>query len=165
LVNYITARIPRLHRYKGSSKKEAPLLERGESGIYLGNTEALSLQVHNLMYNCNFYLPQDITDEITEETTNEYLIQLQGEYWKKFKYRDTEIVRFVQETNNHYRSAENYCQAACSPLLYDVFNPRSVKIQRFFESLLYTPEHAEKPKPENKILKSMGIAGSNWLRR
>lgn len=161
LVNYITARIPRLHRYKGSSKKDAPLLERGDSGIYFGNTEALSLQVHNLMYNCNFYLPCDVVEEITEDSTNEYLTQLQGEYWKKFNVTGTEVIRFKQEVNNHYRSAENYCQAACSPLLYDVFNPQSVRLQKFFAGQLSDKKDTDSLKEAMKSAFGQS-SGPNW---
>lgn len=162
LVNYITARIPRLHRYKGSSKKDAPLLERGDTGIYFGNTEALSLQVHNLMYNCNFYLPQDIVEEVTDDSTNEYLIQLQGEFWKKFVIGGVEVIRFKQNENNHYRSAENYCQAACSPLLYDAFNPQSVRIQKFFSGLLTEKKDSDSLRETMQSAFSQGSKPNWW---
>ncbi len=104
LVNYITAKIPRLYKYKGSSRSEIAVLEKKDSGIYHGNTRQLSQIVHQLLTECNFYLPWDVSDE--------YWYQLKQEYFKNRMTNKGPTVDFYQGERNHFRSAENYCQAA-----------------------------------------------------
>ena len=128
LVDHIVSKIPELYAYKGSSEAEkAVLIKKSETNnkLYLGNTASLSKIVHDLMYNRNFYLPEDVSKD--------YLKQLQGNFWRKIQGKgadDNYKMKFEHTANDHYRSSENYCQAAATELLWDAFNPKSPRVTR-----------------------------------
>ena len=124
LIYHIASKIPTFFCYKGSRESSnAPILERSKTTnkLYLGNTELLCLQVNNLMYEHNFYCPDDVSEEYIEQLNGEYFIRVESKLSVKMK-------RHVND-NNHFRSAENYLQALTLDILFDAYNHNSKRIE------------------------------------
>lgn len=152
-------KIPILHGYKGDTKQKNLIL-KSKNGtkwgdFYLGHSEMLSGLVEKYASANTWYMPGDYSPQYIEEFL--------GEYWEtKKRTNGTTYTEFVKTEKNHSRSCENMIMGACQLLNVQTNPDRAVRLAR----KISTPKiEVDTPKPENKILKSMGRSSSNWLRR
>lgn len=104
-VDHLVNNIPNLYAYTGSTSKGAPLIRKGNNGLYLGNTENLSRIVSSDSVLDNWFLPENINSD--------YARQFVKQYDRDERDKDGNTKRvWVHGGEDHLRDCENYIQGA-----------------------------------------------------
>jgi phage terminase large subunit GpA-like protein len=148
------AKIPVLHGYKGDSRVNCLIKKSEKEEFYLGNSEQLSKLVEKLSHADTWYLPDD-----WDQT---YVDEFLGEFWQPVMKRNgTTITEFVKTEKNHYRSCENYIQAAVQLLNIQTNPDRAIRMARRINA-----PKKEEQKPAPVPVKSNWInSRQSWLNR